>query len=105
MKNLVLGCLFILAFSTISLAQQFAALDKSPMDKAYFPNNFAHDRKAGDKAIIRVTYSRPQKNGREVMGKLVPYGKVWRAGANEATEIKFYQDVELAGKNVKAATY
>lgn len=105
MKNLFLASLFILAFSSISFAQQFAALDKSPMDKAYFPNNFAHDRKAGDKAIIRVTYSRPQMNGREVMGKLVPYGKVWRAGANEATEIKFYQDVELAGKNVKAGTY
>ena len=105
MKNLVLASLFILAFSTISLAQQFAALDKSPMDKAYFPNNFAHDRKAGDKAVIRVTYSRPTMNGREVMGKLVPYGKVWRVGANEATEVKFYQDVALAGKNVKAGTY
>jgi hypothetical protein len=39
------------------------------------------------------------------MGKLVPYGKVWRAGANEATEIKFYQDVQMAGKSVKAGTY
>lgn len=105
MKNLVSISLFILAFSTISSAQQFAALDKSPMDKAYFPNNFAHDRKGSDKAIVRVTYSRPSMNGREVMGRLVPYGKVWRVGANEATEIKFYQDVELAGKTVKAGTY
>jgi len=94
-----------LAFSAICFGQQFAELDKSPMDMAYFPNNFAHDRKGNDKAIIRVTYSRPSKNGREVMGKLVPYGKVWRAGANEASEIKFYQDVELAGKKVKAGSY
>jgi hypothetical protein len=52
-----------------------------------------------------VIYSRPAKGGRELMGKVVPYGKVWRAGANEASEIKFYQDVELAGKKVKAGTY
>ncbi|MEJ7683236.1 MAG: DUF2911 domain-containing protein [Segetibacter sp.] len=72
---------------------------------AYFPDNFAHDRKPGEKAIVRVTYSRPKKNGREIFGKLVPYGKVWRTGANEATEIKFYQDVELGGKKVKAGSY
>jgi hypothetical protein len=52
-----------------------------------------------------VIYSRPGKNDREVFGKLIPYGKVWRTGANEATEIKFYQDVELAGKKVKEGTY
>lgn len=105
LKNLFLACFFVLGLSSISFAQKFAALDKSPMDRAYFPDNFAHDRKGDDKAIIRVTYSRPSMNGREVMGKLVPYGKVWRAGANEATEIKFYQDVQMAGKNVKAGTY
>ena len=105
MKHHLFAALFFLAFSNVSFSQPFAKLDKSPMDMAYFPNNFAHDRKGNDKAIIRVTYSRPAKNGRELMGKLVPYGKVWRAGANEATEIKFYQDVELAGKKVKAGTY
>ncbi|MEJ7767315.1 MAG: DUF2911 domain-containing protein [Chitinophagaceae bacterium] len=105
MKNIVLAFLFMMAFSSLSLAQQFAGLDKSPMDRAYFPHNFAHDRKAGEKAIIRVTYSRPAMTGREVMGKLVPYGKVWRSGANEATEIQFYQDVTMAGKKVKTGTY
>jgi len=105
MKPFLFTPLFLLAFSTVSFSQSFAQLDKSPMDMAYFPKNFAHDRKGSDKAIIRVIYSRPAKNGRELMGKLVPYGKVWRAGANEATEIKFYQDTELAGKKVKAGTY
>jgi hypothetical protein len=75
------------------------------MDRAYFPDHFAHDRKPGEKAVIRVTYSRPLRNGREVFGKLVPYGKVWRTGANEATEIKFYQDVAFGGKTVKAGSY
>ncbi len=105
MKKFILSVIVVLLFSGIGIAQNFAGVDKSPMDMAYFPNNFAHDRKAGDEAIIRVIYSRPQKNNREVIGKLVPFGKVWRAGANEATEIKFYKDVVLAGKNVKAGTY
>ena len=72
---------------------------------AYFPDHFAHDRKEGEKAIVRVTYSRPSKNDREVFGKLVPYGAVWRTGANESTEIKFYQDVDLNGQKVKAGSY
>lgn len=105
MKRVFIPAIFVLIFSCVSSAQSFPVVDKSPMDMAYFPDNFAHDRKPGEKAIARVTYSRPQKNGREVFGKLVPYGKVWRTGANEADEIKFYQDIELAGKKVKAGSY
>jgi hypothetical protein len=105
MKRILFLAAFTIFFSCMSLAQNFRGLDKSTMDMAYFPDNFAHDRKPGEKAIIRVTYSRPEKKGREVMGKLVPYDKVWRAGANEATEIKFYQDIELGGKKVKAGSY
>ena len=71
-------------------AQRLPGLDKSPMDMAYFPPNFAHDRQV-DNAVIRVTYSRPQKKGRDIFGKMVKYGKVWRTGANESTEIKFYK--------------
>ncbi|MEJ7736329.1 MAG: DUF2911 domain-containing protein [Chitinophagaceae bacterium] len=105
MKGILLSVIFITLFVSVLQSQTFKGLDKSPMDMAYFPDNFAHDRKPGEKALIRVVYSRPQKNGRELFGKLTPYGKVWRAGANEATEIKFYQDVELSGKKVKAGTY
>ena len=90
----------------------FRSLDKTPMDMAYYPDDYAHDRKFApakigtDKAMVRVTYSRPFKNGREVFGtKLAPYGKVWRAGANEAPEIKFYQDVTFGGKKIPAGTY
>jgi hypothetical protein len=93
-------------------AQKMRGTDKSPMDMAYYPDNFAHDRKfapqlIGDMpAIVRVTYSRPAKKDREIFGtKLAPYGEVWRAGANESTEIKFYKDVTLQGKKIKAGTY
>ena len=91
-------------------AQKFKGLDKSPMDMAYYPDEFAHDRKfapqkVGDKAYIRLIYSRPAKNERVIFGKLVPYGKVWRTGANEATEITFAKDGSFGGKAVKAGTY
>ena len=95
----------LLALVSVVEAQTFRGMDKSPLDIAYFPDHFAHDRKPGDQAVIRVTYSRPQANGREVFGNLVPYGKVWRTGANEATEIKFYQDVTIDGKKLAAGTY
>ncbi|MEW9503511.1 DUF2911 domain-containing protein, partial [Jeotgalibacillus marinus] len=54
---------------------------------------------------MKVSYSRPFLNGREIFGKKEPYGKVWRLGADESTEIKFYQDATFGGKKVKAGTY
>ncbi len=105
MKRIFFTTILVILFSVVSVAQDFTGPDKSPMDMAYYPDNFAHDRKPGDKAIVRVTYSRPQKDGREIFGKLIPYDKVWRTGANEANEIKFYRDIELGGKKVKAGSY
>ena len=105
MKRIFFPTIAMILFSGASFAQNFTETDKSPMDMAYYPNNFAHDRKPGDEALIRVTYSRPAKNGREIYGQLVPFHKVWRTGANEATEIKFYHDVELNGKKVTAGSY
>ena len=54
---------------------------------------------------IKVVYGQPQKRDRVVFGELVPYGQVWRTGANEATEITFTGDVEIAGETVPAGTY
>lgn len=59
---------------------------------------------------IVVTYCRPFKKGRVIFGEekpevLLPYGKYWRLGANESTEISFNRDVEFAGKHVLAGTY
>jgi hypothetical protein len=110
-KILPLLCLFGLIIIEVQ-AQKLRGTDKSPMDMAYFPDNFAHDRKFAPKligdmpAIVRITYSRPAKKEREVFGtKIVTYGEVWRLGANESSEIKFYQDVTIQGKKVKAGTY
>ncbi len=54
---------------------------------------------------ITVVYHRPAVGGREVWGKLVPYGEPWRAGANENTTIMFSSDVKIGGKALKAGTY
>src|ERR1700750_2246955 len=54
---------------------------------------------------ITITYGRPYKKGREIFGKLEPYGKVYRCGADEATQITFAKDVTFGGKAVKAGTY
>lgn len=54
---------------------------------------------------LKITYSQPHKNGRVIFGKLVPYGEVWRTGANEATEITITQDIQINNTTLKAGTY
>jgi hypothetical protein len=54
---------------------------------------------------VKITYHRPAVNNRKIWGALVPYGEVWRAGANENTTISFSTPVKLAGKPLKAGTY
>jgi Protein of unknown function (DUF2911) len=54
---------------------------------------------------IKITYCQPQKRGREIFGGLVPYGQVWRTGANEATEITITKDVFINGLMITAGTY
>lgn len=89
----------IMLLSTNVNAQKFAKLDKSPMDAASFPSSY----KVSDKAV-KIVYSRPQLKGRE-LSSLAPNGKQWRTGANEAPEITFYKDMNVAGTNIKAGTY
>lgn len=56
-------------------------------------------------SAIDLSYSRPAVKGRTIFGDLVPYGKVWRTGANGATTITFGEDVTIGGKQVKAGKY
>ena len=79
-------------------AQDFSDLDKSPMDVSIIRNE-------DNSPMARVIYSRPKMRGREIFGELVPYGDVWRTGANEATEIRLYNDMTIGGQNVPAGTY
>jgi hypothetical protein len=54
---------------------------------------------------LKVTYSQPQKKNREIFGALVPYGKVWRTGANEATEFTTTRDILIDSILLRAGTY
>lgn len=54
---------------------------------------------------ISINYSRPLVNGRQIWGKLVPYGQVWRAGANENTTIEFSDPVSIEGKPLAKGVY
>jgi hypothetical protein len=55
--------------------------------------------------VISIDYHRPAVRGRQIWGKLVPYNQVWRAGANEATTIRFSDPVRIENHQVKAGTY
>ncbi|MEZ4775836.1 MAG: DUF2911 domain-containing protein [Bacteroidia bacterium] len=87
----------ILLFGMEAFGQKIPAVDKSPADISYLRKD--------KETVAKVVYSRPMKNGREIFGGIVPFEKVWRTGANEATEIKFFKDVTFGGQMVKAGTY
>ncbi|MCF6296486.1 MAG: DUF2911 domain-containing protein [Flavobacteriaceae bacterium] len=80
-------------------SQRFNNIDKTPTDITYLRQNKIQE------PLVKVVYGRPKKDGEEVFGEQVPYGKIWRTGANEATEVKFYEDVRFGNKVVKAGTY
>jgi hypothetical protein len=89
-------------------AVKLPQIDKSPMDMAYYPDNYPVLKiqgKATEPLAARVIYSRPQKEGRAIFGGLVEYGKVWRLGANEATEIELYKDATVSGKKLAKGRY
>jgi hypothetical protein len=101
MKHLI--TLFILLF--VACTQQLAAQtlpgpDASPADIAYLRDNGKRTT-----AIIRVVYGRPAKKGRTMLGGKEPFGKVWRAGANETTEIRLLRDITFGDKTIPAGTY
>lgn len=94
----IIAFVFMMFASFNVEAQNFSGLDKSPLDLASFPSRGA------DKAI-KVFYSRPQLKGRTVGKDLAAYGKIWRTGANDATQIQFLTDMKLDGKTIKTGAY
>lgn len=94
-KIFALAVFTAVALSSTAWAQKFKPLDKSPMDLAAY---------VGPQGDIRVYYSRPQLNNRK-METLVPEGKVWRTGANEATVIEFTKDLKIQGKTIPKGRY
>ena len=56
-------------------------------------------------ANVKIVYCQPSARGRKIMGGLVPYGEVWRTGANEATTIEIDKPVKIEGKDLAAGKY
>jgi Protein of unknown function (DUF2911) len=107
-KFFILAVLLIACLTVVTAQSRFPLLDKSPMDMSYYPVNYPILRiqdKSTEPLVARLIYSRPQRNGRNVFGELLEYNKVWRLGANEATEIEFFKDVLINGKVIPKGKY
>ncbi|NJC27719.1 DUF2911 domain-containing protein [Neolewinella antarctica] len=112
LKKLLLSMALIGSAFTLS-AQDFAELDKSPLDAVYYPARaaFRSFAKTDSAAValepkIRVLYSRPYKKDREVWGgDLAPYGDAYRLGANETAEIQFLVPVKIGDQVLPAGRY
>ena len=96
--KILFSVLAFITFFEMSYSQKFEDLDKSPMDAIIV-------RDDSNAPLLRVIYSRPKKRGREIFGELVPYDEVWRTGANESTEITFYQPMFLGDVHIDEGTY
>lgn len=96
MKRLIFSGLLIAGLSLSASAQDFHMPKPSPTTSV---------NQEFSTSSIQLDYSRPSKRGRTVFGHLVPFGKVWRTGANDATRITFGEDVTINGKEIKKGEY
>jgi hypothetical protein len=108
MKQIVVLAGLLMGMIVAEAQSKPANMDSSPLDISYYPVDYPVlkiQNKATNPPVARVLYSRPQKKGRKLFGDLVAYGQVWRLGANEATELEFFQDVKIDNKKVKKGRY
>ncbi|MEO1652282.1 MAG: DUF2911 domain-containing protein, partial [Bacteroidota bacterium] len=99
-NRLTIGLVFLLFFLGNSVWAQKVIIPKekaSPLRMISFLSS--------DNTYLKVTYGSPFKKGREIFGNLVPFGEIWRTGANEATEFTTTQDLKIGGEILKAGTY
>ena len=95
MKKLIFT-LFVATICSSAFAQNYSVPAVSPRQKVEHQFSISN---------VSVDYSRPAVNGRKVFGDLVPFGDVWRAGANSSTKITFGQNVKFGSESIAAGTY
>jgi len=111
MRKSTIMMLFIAAISFMSACKNSAqeAVKEKRKDEMTNKENRVSPQATATATIgtntITVNYSSPAVKGRPIWGALVPYGEVWRTGANEATTVTFTQDVTIQGQTLSAATY
>lgn len=86
----------IVIFVTSGLLWRYATKAHSPEDTSIFSE---------DSLTMEVVYNRPYKKGRAIFGELVPYGEVWRTGANEATTFSTNKDILVDGSPLQKGKY
>ncbi len=96
MKKMFITLMIACAVYSFSYAQQVQTPQPSPTQTV--KQNFGL-------SSVELSYSRPAKKGRKIMGDLVPYGKVWRTGANQATTLTFGDAVTIGGTKIPAGKY
>ncbi len=100
MRKFIAICLFLVPAALPMAAQQTAPALKLPR----LSQHQVVTQTVG-LTDIKIDYSRPAVKGRAIWGALVPYDKVWRTGANEATQISFSDDVTINGQALPKGTY
>lgn len=90
-SGIVISVIIIVIFGLRIYTKSF-----SPEDQAVFRDG---------ENYIEINYCRPAKKGRDIFGGLLPYGQIWRTGANEATTIEFNNDYEINGEFLNAGKY
>src|SRR5262249_34411586 len=90
----------IVTFSLALLGQQdYTGKSKTPLSPPAHTETMIGGKK------VSIDYSAPSMRGRKIMGELVPFGQVWRTGANSATTLKTETDLLIGGQKVPAGTY
>ncbi len=92
-KQLAAAALMLFGFTAQAQLKTPAPSPTQTLDQAFALSN------------IKIEYSRPSAKGRVVFGDLVPFGKVWRTGANASTKITFGDTVKIEGKTLAPGTY
>src|SRR5678816_3903547 len=90
---------------TFMLITAFIGFTACAQDNAARPSPAAKATGKAGSATITIDYSQPSVKGRKIFGDLVPYGKVWRTGANEATVFETDSNIKVEGKPLAKGTY
>ena len=100
MKNIIFMKPLLALFAVLFFLNLVIAQTAAPLSPAA---NVTGTLKSG--ATIKIAYSSPSVRGRKIWGELVPFGKVWRAGANDATQIETDKDVTIEGHTLAKGKY
>ena len=97
MKKFALLTTLLFVVAVLASAQQDKSKRPSPPASA--------ECKFADGKSVKIDYSSPRAKGRKIFGDLVPYGQIWRTGANESTTFVTDSDITVGGQKVPAGSY